>query len=626
MTDTGFGGGGYAFTLAAVPAAPLIDQHTAETILLAIAPDTNPPQTVYAVQNVTDSMFIDADGASSASETWQTAVEWGTVTVTGLTPSATYSFRIKARNQDGIETAYGDSTEVTTQNAGTALCPLALTITKTSSTITAPSFIQSTGMTVTIDGKDLTELGVVISSITGLESPGVVPDDELVPGDHTWMIRDEYFAPKRIVIEGHLHGVSAEDLRLRLAYLKSYLATFHGDPWRSNAPVRLARGDMPGRYWLAYYDQFEHAQPVGPAGSSSARIRIAMKCPQPFAVETDPVRVAVTPVAGSFRTLELGNAPADAVYVLTGPASNPSFTIGDAVFFCDFADGLVCTDVSGESVSGSFTPAALEAAAYRTTETGTGLLVAGEVDVSFAVPGNPTDGAWLAVISPDWQSSERTADAVILEHRADSDNFIRLYWDSTSRAWVFRKRTGGTDHEIVSPSQAFTAGTRIVLGLVYDSTNAGGMKLFIDGVLAAVGIDSTPLQAAPNTLTLHAGDGGQIPDCVFDIAAGWSRMLSADEMSRIAADPAGIVASNTTVQITAELDTGDMLTLDSRHQSAVLFDVSEGTRTNALNTITGTIPVLTPGRKRSSTDRTQTMLYTDTAVAALEIRYARRYL
>ena len=116
------------------------------------------------------------------------------------------------------------------------------------------------------------------------------------------------------------------------------------------------------------------------------------------------------------------------------------------------------------------------------------------------------------------------------------------------------------------------------------------------------------------------------PNVVFDMVAGWSRMLSADEMQKIATDPTAVVNLNTTVSYTGTLAANDLLTLDSRFKTAELFDVSEAARSNVIGSVTGTIPVLTPGRKRTASDHTLTMVYTKTAAAQMEVRYCRRYL
>ncbi len=80
------------------------------------------------------------------------------------------------------------------------------------------------------------------------------------------------------------------------------------------------------------------------------------------------------------------------------------------------------------------------------------------------------------------------------------------------------------------------------------------------------------------------------------------------------------------VSYAGTLDAGDLLSLDSARKTATLFDVSSGARTNALAAVTGDIPSLAPGRRRTATDRTQTMVWCGTAMAGMEIRYRRRYL
>lgn len=627
MTETGYGGGGYAYTRAVIPSAPILEEYSSEAVRLTIGSDENPAHTEYALVNQTDGTYAAAGGNSSESAVWQTRAGWATITLTGLSPATTYDVTVKARNQDGIETETGPARQVTTFYAATNDLTIFLTIVKASSTVSAPLFMRNVTDGVRIAGKYLHELGFVVSRISGLEAPRIVPDEELVPGGHTWHVWDEYFAPKRIVLEGHVHGSTPADLRLRLAYLKSFLATFEGDPWRSSAPVRLERSDIPGRYWTAYYEHLDQVEPMGRRNTAtSARVTVTMKCPMPFAAACEVTRMTCVPEPGLFSIVDLGNAPSDAVYVITGAATNPSFTVGDMVFHCDFTSGLTCTDQENAAGTGTFTPTENEAAAYRTTETGTGLLVAGTDTIGFSCTGNTSDGTWITVIAPQWQSSGQEHDVVILEHRYDGDNYLRLYWDASEDTWVFRKRANGVIHEISSSPQSFTKDTRIMLGFVYDNTNAGGMKLFIDGIQDGVAIDSAVLDNPPSSLTLHAGDDSMQPNVIYDVIAGWSRMFSTDEMLKIASDPQSARNLNVTVSYEGILNTGDRLTLDSRLKTAVLFDVSSGTTSNVLGNITGTIPVLTPGRRRTASDRTQTILSTATSAAGMEVRFNRHYL
>ena len=628
MTETGFGPGGYIWTGASVPRAPILEVLSSEAISVAVAADDgNPDYTEYAIYNDSLNFWIDAAGNAVTAEVWQVRAAWGACPASGLAPEKRCMFRVKARNRDGIESGLGASSTATTLSLGSQDIALPLTVLKASSTISPPQFMSTHDSGIRIAGKSLDDFGFVTDTISGLDMPGAVADEELLPGSHEWRIHDEYFAPKRIVLEGFVHGGSPTDLQLRLAYIKSFLATFGGSPWRSTAPVRLERGDIPGRHWQVFYEALEQAETVGRRGlSSSAELRVSLKSPLPFSRANDVTALSFAPTEGGFRTVELGNAPADAVYVLTGAAANPSFTVGDMAFLCDFSDGLSYADAESEGHEGLFSPAASENAAYCPTETGFGISVTGGNTVTYAATGNPADASWVLALIPQAQSSSMTEDCVVFEHHADSDNFIRFGWNAAARKWVFTKRADGGSSTVLSTRQSFDAGTRLVIGISHDSSNAGGMKLFVNGVLEGSLLDAAPLASAPSTVTLHASDGSGQVNAVFDNVAGWSRMLSADEMLRIASDTGGIIWQNTTVAYDGTLGAGDMLTLDSRARTAQLFDISAGTRTNALGSLTGAVPPLIPGRKRSATDRTQTMIYTKNAPAAMLIRYRKQYL
>ncbi|MBN1292541.1 MAG: hypothetical protein JXB48_11940 [Candidatus Latescibacteria bacterium] len=627
MTETGFGKGGYAYTEAETPSAPILEENTSITILVTIGDDSNPAYTEYAIYNETDEAYIDVSGYGSASEVWQSRGAWGTVTARELSPSSEYTFRVKARNRDGIETPLGPGSTITPFGLNYDEILLPFEVRKASSTISSPDFMAGLQASIRLAGKDLNDFGFHVDTISGLDMPEIVSDEELVPGDHTWHVWDEYFSPKRIVMDGYMHGSSTNDLRLRLAYLKSFLATFEGNPWRSTAPVWLERNDIPDRHWIAYYNSIDAVETLGRRDiSSSARIRVTLKCPVPYAISNNVIRNVFTPDAGTFIPVDLGNAPSDGIYVIKGSAENPSFTVGDMVFLCDFSEGLSFTDVENASGDGVYCPSENEAGAYRTTETGTGISITGSDTIRYTAIGNNANGSWIVVIAPMWQSSSQSTDVVVLEHRYDSDNYIRLYWSVSGNCWVFRKRAYGIDYEVMSEPHAFVSGTRIILGITYDSTNAGGMKIFVDGIQSGVGGNTSVLSFPPETLTLHEGSGAMQPDAVFDFIAGWSRMLSADEMLKIATDPAAVVNRNTTVSYTGTLAENDLLTLDSQQKTAELFDVSEGTRTNVVGSLNGTIPALTPGRRRTASDRTQTMVYSKTAAGQMEVRYRRRYL
>lgn len=631
MNVTDYGPGGFAHSAAAVPLAPRCAPISSSSVAVRIASgDGNPDYTEYAIANETDGGWLDGAGENVAEPVWRTREEWGTVAATGLDSAASYAFSVTARNRDGIATAPGPTATIETYGRATVSAPLQLTVVKATSTIAAPVFMAGLAPDIVIAGKDLLDFGFRADTVGGLDMPGIIPGEELVPGAHEWRAKDEYFAPKRIVLEGYIHGEDAASLRLRLAYLKSFLATFDGSPWRSNAPVRLERADFPDRHWTVLYSAVEVLEMLGGRwGSSSARLRITMKSMTPYAVSNETVRQRFTPADTLFESLELGNAPADAVYVIEGPASDPAFSTGDLTFLADFNEGLAFSDAFNETGVGTFTPEGGETASWRVTETGTGISVSDDAAIVYTVCGNPADGSWLVVLIPGWQSTDRATDALVLEHTADADNYIRLLWDAVEMRWTFLLCAGGVERAVSSGMQAFDAGTRIVLGLTYDATNAGGMKLFVDGVLAGTGDGFGGLEETPATLRLGAeagSDGLAGPDAVYDRVVGWSRMLSADEMRRVSTDSGTVVNRNAAVVYDGDLAEGDILALDSFAKTATVFSRATGTRTNALDHIIGDIPALAPGRRRTATDRTQTVVHTRFAAPSMEVRYRRRYL
>ncbi|HOD10615.1 MAG TPA: hypothetical protein PKH91_07710, partial [Flavobacterium sp.] len=65
-------------------------------------------------------LYLQLDGTLGAAVVWQTQFEWEIdpvphlINVVGLTPNTLYSYALKARNGDGVETAFGPSQTVTT--------------------------------------------------------------------------------------------------------------------------------------------------------------------------------------------------------------------------------------------------------------------------------------------------------------------------------------------------------------------------------------------------------------------------------------------------------------------------------------------------------------------------------
>lgn len=112
---TSYGTENNFYTLAATPAAPAVNGATVSSLNVAIADANNNSTTTYAIR-VNGSDFVQANGSLGATAVWQTASQWATKTVTGLTAGTAYTFDIKARNGAAtpIETAYSTTTQAST--------------------------------------------------------------------------------------------------------------------------------------------------------------------------------------------------------------------------------------------------------------------------------------------------------------------------------------------------------------------------------------------------------------------------------------------------------------------------------------------------------------------------------
>jgi hypothetical protein len=96
-------------TGAAVPGTPELSGATAGEVTMDFSPSGNAPSTVYAIYETSTEFFVQADGTLGAGEVLQTYVVWDTPTVTGLTPNTEYTFKVKAKDGNGTETAYGST-------------------------------------------------------------------------------------------------------------------------------------------------------------------------------------------------------------------------------------------------------------------------------------------------------------------------------------------------------------------------------------------------------------------------------------------------------------------------------------------------------------------------------------
>ena len=92
------------YTACDVPSLPTLGSAGNTTIPVSITTETpvaNPAITNYSIYCTTTSQYVQANGSLGSTEVYQTAAQWGTTTITGLSTSTQYCFYAKAKNNDG---------------------------------------------------------------------------------------------------------------------------------------------------------------------------------------------------------------------------------------------------------------------------------------------------------------------------------------------------------------------------------------------------------------------------------------------------------------------------------------------------------------------------------------------
>ncbi|MFH1367044.1 MAG: fibronectin type III domain-containing protein [Patescibacteria group bacterium] len=112
-----YGTSASVYTLANVPGTPTLVS-TATTVTLSINNNDNPAATSFAIYEAGTGNYVQADGSLGPAAVWQTQAVWGSsgITITGLSPETTYSFQVKAKNGDGVESEYSTTEAIVTSD------------------------------------------------------------------------------------------------------------------------------------------------------------------------------------------------------------------------------------------------------------------------------------------------------------------------------------------------------------------------------------------------------------------------------------------------------------------------------------------------------------------------------
>ncbi|MDO8581970.1 MAG: fibronectin type III domain-containing protein, partial [bacterium] len=109
VTETAFSSTASLYTLASAPGIPTVNGAAVTTLNVTINTNANGNNVVYAIQETGSGNYVQVDGSLSGSAVWQANATWGVVTVTGLSVNTQYTFKVKARNNDNIETAFSST-------------------------------------------------------------------------------------------------------------------------------------------------------------------------------------------------------------------------------------------------------------------------------------------------------------------------------------------------------------------------------------------------------------------------------------------------------------------------------------------------------------------------------------
>ncbi|MFA6492866.1 MAG: fibronectin type III domain-containing protein [Patescibacteria group bacterium] len=138
------------YTLADTPLAPTLQQSSSTSLKVIVNVNGNPSPTQFAISNESLGKYVQADGSNGDTAVWQDYATWGGengITNTGLVHSTNYTYRVKARNGDNIETAVSPSNSETTLSQGHGDKPPSPTLSSTESPTTSPGATPSGGVT-----------------------------------------------------------------------------------------------------------------------------------------------------------------------------------------------------------------------------------------------------------------------------------------------------------------------------------------------------------------------------------------------------------------------------------------------------------------------------------------------
>ncbi|MHC1716330.1 MAG: glycine-rich domain-containing protein [Candidatus Dojkabacteria bacterium] len=107
------------YTSASTPSALIEISKSTNTVKISLAPDSNPTSTEYAIFEESTGKYLDLSTKLLVEEAvWGTYTEYGEVSgieVNGLNPGTEYSFKVKAKNSENLETDFSSVLSIVTK-------------------------------------------------------------------------------------------------------------------------------------------------------------------------------------------------------------------------------------------------------------------------------------------------------------------------------------------------------------------------------------------------------------------------------------------------------------------------------------------------------------------------------
>ena len=158
----GYGSVNTFYSLAVTPSAPIVNSPSGTSLHIAIGSDSNSTATTYAIYETSTGTYVQSNGSLGTTAVYQTTATWGTQTVSGLSPTTTYTFKVLAKNGAGVPTSAGSSAN------GTTLVVPAITASGALSALNTIYGTPSSYTTFLVGGTNLTD-NIVITAPTGFE-------------------------------------------------------------------------------------------------------------------------------------------------------------------------------------------------------------------------------------------------------------------------------------------------------------------------------------------------------------------------------------------------------------------------------------------------------------------------